>query len=502
MNTADRATAKLTNANMELPEPQDFYVDYREVSRYTFLTDMYYGTGGVSGRTKAKTGRPKIRGMQYNGRMKEPAYTFLSANPSENFFATRVRKSYYVNNYRRYITTKYKGVFKVAPHTTVTAEGSTKTIENHPYLDFVKNINGASGTARMDKNTFMQNLLSAVYRDEVAYIIMDREEGDPQPYAYIQTAGCVVDYDTDIRGNLTDISFVNEKKDGSAVKYEWSLEGLTTYAAAPGDWSGDDSASKWVQQGEVDTAAVRYGLPVLPVFAGPREDPHDYLPRPQSYDIAQLCLSIYESGSMLDWVLEKQGHDTMYVTGDIEGKKEGLSNILILENLDGNAQAGILSPDANKATVHQNRVEQKTDELFELMLDGGVLVSRSSNAPESGLAKSYTFSPVNDALLESTKISRLVDTWMQEWYKAFMGGNFIAVTHYREDFSPVVRVDVMTLRESISIFEERGLTENAKKALKRIIMTLNDSEDKEIVEDLLAEVDQVYTRPDNSGSFF
>lgn len=490
MATIDRAKNKMENGAKYPPEPQDMFVDWRELNRYVFLNDMYNGTGGVSGRV-GTSGKPTGALAKYKNR-RDFVYSFITPNPTENFYPTRVRKSVYVNHFRRYITTKYKGVFKIPPATTVTAEGSTDTIDDHVYLDYVRNIDGAG----MHKNTFMQNLLAAVYRDGVAFVVTDKDESGI--YSYKQNAITVSRYLTDLRGQLTDITFINERPNGTAEKYQWSLsQGLFVFTAPE---MVDDDSKKWRLE-KHDPAATRYGLPILPVFAEQREEVSDYLPTPPSMGIAGMCVNLYEAGSTLDWLLEKQGHDTMYIVGTVEGVREGLTNMMMLENMDGNASAGILSPDANKATVHQDRIEQKTNDLFEMMLDGGVLVSRNNNAPESGVAKSYTFSPVNDALLDTTKICKAVDAWLQEWFMKLVGGNFVATTHYRDDYSPTTGIDLMTLREVLRMYEERGLTENAKDTLRKIALSINSAEDKNGVTELLEEIDELYTRPDNAGAF-
>lgn len=479
----DRAARKMSTTNGAVPEPQEIYTDYRELCQYEFLADMYYGIGGVSGRTSG------VKGVSKRAfRKAEPARSFITPNPTENFYETRVRKSYYTNNYRRYIDTKYKGVFKIPPVTTVTAEGSANTLTNHPYTDFVTDINGAG----MHKNVMMENILSSCYRDEVVFVVMDRgSEGNPRVDRKV--AASVDDYTTDDFGGLTMIQFLTSKRDGGLVKQRWEVGRMTeseATASAPSSW-------RVTKQVDLDPSL---GIPVLALFASPREDVHEYLPRAQSYAIAALCVGLYEAASLLDWLLEKQGHDTMYVVGEITGVKEGLTNIMQIENMEsGSATAGILSPDANKATVHQARIEQRTKELFELMLDGGVLVSRSNNAAESGIAKSYTFSPVNDALLESTKLAKMVDKWLEDTYKLYMGGSFVATTHYREDYAPVVATDLMTLREVLRVFEERGLTANAKSTVKKMILSLNGVGDRTEIQELLAEIDQFYVVPDSDG---
>ena len=129
------------------------------------------------------------------------------------------------------------------------------------------------------------------------------------------------------------------------------------------------------------------------------------------------------------------------------------------------------------------------------MLDGGVMVNRT-NAPESGVAKAYTFSPMNDALLHTTQILKEVDVWVEEWYKYYTNqadASWEANTNYRTDFSPKMSLSLIELTELLETMEGRNLEDNAKNIIKKIILEANDGE-KMLVQDLLKEVDLKYRK--------
>jgi len=466
-----------------VPQSFDIFQDYREICVYRFLKDLYYGEGGVSGRTGNSENSSNIRVDLLGFTTLERAYSYLNYNPTENFYHTRIRQSVFINYYRRYVDKKFEAVFKIPPKTTV-GVGNIEDMPDHPYHDFIKNINGAG----MNKNQFYQNVLAAVYRDQVAFLIMDvGEEG--LPYEYMQEADTVSDYDTDRFGNLTMIEFVNKIKEKKYEKLRWTDTTLEIFVS--------DNCKDWKLE---STETLFGGMPILGVFASPRTDPRNWLPTPKSKAIAELNLSIYEAWSRLDWLVEKQGHDLFYTTGDIDGVRNGLTNILKIDGMDGNATAGILSPDANKIMSTIAVIDKKTAELFELLSDGGVLVSRNNNAPESGVAKMYTFTPVNDASLHSTMICKGMDEWNEKQYKVYNGGDFTATTHYRTSFHPTVKASLLEMSDLLRIFEDRGLVENSKDLLKKIVRTINDNEDLTIGE-LLNEIETMKEiKPSDDGN--
>jgi len=463
--------ARSAPVNAPMPETQEIFIDYRDVSSYRFLKDMYEGSGGVSGKTG--TGKTKLSTMSLGNLTlctNEDVYSYLIPNPTENFYKTRVRSSEYTNNFRNYIDAKYQAVFKLPPQTFVTAGLGGKVIENHPYLDYVKDVNGA-GTS---KNESSQNLMAGVYRDEVAFLVMDKREGDTVPKEYIQYAESVQGYNTDIDGNLIEITFINELPNGTFIMNEWSTNEVRIYTS--------DDGQKW---NEPEVKAISH-IPILAVFAGARTSVYDYLPKPKSYSIASMNLNIYSAESKLDWVIEKQAHDYLWTTGIVDGIRYGVDNMLQIDGTDG-ASVGVVSPDANKVTVQIARINQKLENLHQMMSEGGVSVTRLGS-PESGYSKEFSFTPINDALLHTTMILKAVDNWRVEEYKLYMGGgSFVANTKYKDSFSPKPKVTLSELNEELIIMEERGLADNTKAILKSIVSEIYGDDSTTSI--LLSEID-------------
>ncbi len=469
-----------------VPESQDIFIDFRDLNWYTFIDDIYTGNGGVSGKTgSASKNITTLNTLNNNKISDEVVYNYLPPNSTECFYLQRIRNTHYINYFERYINTQYKGVYKTPPITTVTV--GNKTMVDHPYLDFVRNTNYADMYgSKISKNEFQQNMFNNTYKDGVSFVVMDKDEGTTQPYSYIQTASTVEQYDVDLKGNLISITFINTLPNGKYVKNDWSTNEVII--------STSEDNKKWIVQ---DQKTINR-LPILAVFAEARTDKYNYLPKPGSYSIAEMCQSIYESWSMACWIALKQGHDFMYVIGEIDGIRDGLTNVMQLDNLGGTASAGLLSPDANKITVHLALIAQKTQEMFELMLNGGVMASRNGNAPESGIAKMFTFQPLNDALLHTTMIAKSVDQWMVDQYKEYMGGTFEANTEYKQDFAPVLDHSIFDLKEMTTFFEERGLESNSKEILKRMINNIHNNE-KLVTAELIAELETKYNVAEDDG---
>jgi len=356
---------------------KDIYIDFHTVNIYKFLLECQYGIGGFSGAVD-------------NG-----AKSYIVPNKTEPDFPTRVKRAVFINYYNKYLRAKYKEVFSLQTIKTSVLIG-TETQEEHNYLKFCANITGGGDT----KEQLNKIMLNASYRDAVAFIIGDMAEGDDLPFCYIKLAGevyCDADgnpmYTTDRKGNLESIVFVEpatSTENGTRLwRRYWGI-----------DWRyreySDDNGYSWTRTEEVENTLMFEGKPFLPVkamFSQDRDDNKNYLPTPESYSIAKLGLGIYDRGSVMDYVIDKQGHSIYVINGKITAMPNGLYNALVYEDGENKLNPpGILSPDYHLPDVHAKRIKELVTEMLDMMDDGGVTAASKNISQESGFSKAFSFS--------------------------------------------------------------------------------------------------------------
>jgi hypothetical protein len=442
-------------------EDQTFSKDFRAVNLYKFLDDAYTGLGGFSGKTFANGG--------------EEVYSYIHAKKTENSYKSRVKRAVYRNMHRPFVDAQYKPLFVDDPATVVKTNDTGAVIENHPYQVWTENVDGAG----LSKNQYMSNALKAGYKDAVTYLVMDKAEGELEPYVYTQQAH-TVDNDmliVDRHGRLQQIAFI--------VQEEKELYRRTT-------WTNDDvtiETSKDCKEWELvsKTPLSVSKMPVYPMFTVDRENPRDYLPFPaESYAVAVYCVGIYNQSCQRTWhsVMQSVG-SLMLVDMNVEQINEAYTNAMeATSHGEKTPQAFYISADTGIAA---NLKEDELDMiagLIDLMAESGVVLTQSQyDVPESGAARLYRFRGQEAKLKYSRRVAVNADKWMQEMYKEYQGGGeWVATTLYPTSFAIQEPVSLVELRELFLMYKDAGYTENMKSVLVEIVKQIaGDSENSKIL---------------------
>jgi len=439
----NRAESKRQGGAVASRQSTAAYTDYRDVDPHQFLQEAYDGNGGFSGKTDITS--------------------YLIANASENFYKTRCAMSIYLNHFKKFIDAQWKPIFKHEIKTYVqTPEGNM--VDEHLYLDFCENVTG-SGLNKID---FQKILNKSAFIHDVSFAIMDMAEGDVEPFLYHKTIMQLVKYTTDEKGALTACLFDDGKKNGT---YYRRYIGLDKWALLASDKGTDDSFVV------VYEAPNNLGiLPVYPFFTQRPDDIDNYKPFPSHYDIASVGCYLYDKGSKLDYVIDKQAHSILAIQGNIDAVPNGVDNALVISESERSIfQPQFLSPPADLPRLHAERIAEVTAQMYDLMSDSGVSVQTAQIGTESGIAKSYTFNATNTNLKHTVTLQTKFDKWLYETYKVFMGdtGEWTSYSEYPVDFTPVPRLSVDEMLRLVDFYTAEGLSENKIDALRRLRLTID-----------------------------
>jgi hypothetical protein len=448
-------------------QDQSIYVPYRDVDPVQFVNEAYSGTGGFSGKTGPKS------------------KSYIIPNASENFYHSRIQMSSYVNYFKKFIDAQWRQIFKSNIKNYVETENGSDMPE-HLYLDFCEDVTGSG----INKSDFLKTCVASALVSDVVYICMDKIEGDVEPYLYMMPSVSVVSYSTGRKGELTSITFYDGCKDvnGKTIHYMRYI-GLDKWEMLQSEDGKNYTA--------VAGSAVDNTLGFLPVYAmwTVRNSNADYRPIPSNYDIAAFSAWHYDKSSKLDYVIDKQAHSILALQGNIDSVPNGVDNALVI----GESQSSIfppqyLSPNAQFPQVHADRIDQVVNAMFDIMGDAGVSVSPSTMTGESGIAKSYTFSAINDRLKQIVTVLKGADKWIQMAYKVFTGdtSGWISYTEYPADFTPTASLTIEQATSLIDFYGVEGLPKNQIDLHKRLRNLVDPMATKEDEQDLLDEINTRY----------
>lgn len=473
------------------PERQsqdDLYVNYRDMNPYTFLYECQTGAGGFSGNVRSKANKVVNTVVGYF----KDVYTYITANPTENFFQTRVKRSVYINYFKKYIKAKYKDLFALKEiNTTVVIEG--KVQEKHNYLKFAENVTGGG----MGLIEYTKNALNCSWRDATTFLLMDKKESESMPYAHKKNAievacdenGPLIT--TDAKGKMTSITFNEPSRvvdeDIILVRSYWGIDLFKKLESR-------DKGDTWtVVEEEANTLTYKGEpyLPVEPLISQERESSDDYLPFPDSYAIAEIVLAIYDRGSVLDYLIDKQGHSMLVINGSTDGISNGRDNILAVDTMENKAfQPFFVSPDAKLPEVHANRIEKLVEEMLDMMDDGGVSASAKTATQESGVSKIFTFSAKSTTSKESLRLAMQVKRFLEVSYKVYMNEEtavWESEVSYPTEFTPQSETTFQELEAAADFFSQKQLPLNESSVIRKYIEKLSPNKSQSEIEDLLDE---------------
>jgi len=444
--------------------------DFRATPPHVFLDETYNASGG------------------YSGRLDKGGYTYINSNATENFFRSRVRMSVYLNDFKQYINAKFEPIFKEAIKTYVQTESGTD-IPGHVYLDFVDNVTGSG----INKNEFLRAAVRQAFIHDVVFIVMDKMSDSLQPYLYLKSVNDVQGYTVDGYGGLTSISFYDgQEKNGDKTLYRRRYIGLDGWALEV-----SEDRKVWKERSySVNNLGV---LPVYPLWTHRGDNFADYMTfEPSNYDIAACCAWMYDKGSKLDYIIDKQAHAILVLQGDIASVPSGTDNALVVNPSEHSVfQPTYISPDSSLPQVHQERINSVENKLVKLMADGGVNVSMDS-APESGVARGYKFWATNSTLKKTVVLLAEADGWIFEMYRLFTGNasKWVAYSEYPTEFTPTTSLTIEQIVDLIKFYKEEGLPKNAVDIHKRLRALVDPMATREDSQDLIDEIDERYSSLD------
>ena len=470
-------SGEVTEANRKRTES---YIDFQTVNIYKFLMECQKGMGGFSGNT---TGSHK---------------TYIVPNSTEPDFPTRVKRAVFINYFNKFLKALYKDIYSLINVKTTVLNSAGKSQEGHRYDDYVNDITGGG----VSKDSLNKSIINASYRDAVSFIIGDIEDGETQPFCYFKNAIDVANddngiplYDTDKKGNLINITFCEPDEmdiDNKRIEARrfWGLEEFRLEKRQTG--------KKWVVVENFANTLTFNGkrfLPVKPIISQERDNNHDYLPMPNSYAIAKIVLGIYDRGSVLDHVVDKQGHSIAVINGDITSMPSGKYNALVYAEGDNKLNAPFyMSPDYHLPAVHSDRIAGLIIEMLDMMDESGVSASLKQVSPESGIAKAISLIPKIARTKETIRLIEQCDKFEETIYKVYLNeenADWYGETTYPTEFMPTSDLTFTDLADMILVFDKENLTANKADVIKKLIEKLNPNASKDDIEQLISEVDVV-----------
>ena len=449
-----------TVQNVETEVWKGIYVDFAEQDPHIACWDAYTGEGGFLGNVDEKG-----------------AYSYIIAKITENFWKTRVKLTILFNLCAPYINAKVKPVFALGVEDSVTISGDLA--DNDPWLEHVDDATGTgtSLNAIREDSSIKANVL------DVCYIVMDKVDG--KVIEYVKSTLDVDGYETDARTKkLTSVTFwepsVIEDDKEVFIKHEWRVENGNNELVV---WKGRaDNRFKSGYKFKPEPP-VKTGLHVMNVYAQFAETSATgiYKPRrPQSYAIARICASLYNSFSLLNYLMFKQGHGLYVFQGDIDGLRDPMSNVASIPANEPNGRSYsmpvILTPDASMPVAHLNIIKEYIGFAMAMMSNNGVAIEKST--AESGLAKAFDMIADVSEYNRTIEMNKRTDKWRKGIFNLFMGRSdekYEYLTDYPKEFTQSSSADPADLMEIASGYVEKGMTKAAEHLYKTVInMTTKD----------------------------
>lgn len=478
-----RGTSDGTRSPLEIVESQEKFKDHRAINPYVVIRDcrnVY--TGGFSG------------SVNY-----DDDYSYMTPNPTENMYETKVRLSGFVNHPERYVRAQYESVFTKKPITHTVKVGD-KAQEEHHFIDFMGDCDGM-GT---NINDFLENSIESCYWEEVVWLVMDKDNRlRNSPYLQRYEAHDVSDYQTDDFGRLSSISFVfwGEKDSKSVVrKYTFTTDMFISEYTSPVDVERYETLAQVVKRSETqlkwileEESALEVNMPVKPFFAHNRSNPREYLPFPRVWSVIHFSWALWEIESNLDWTIHQQAHSWMIVIGVIlEGMRDAKTNVVNITGDDGKSDVKMLSPDSSNVDVQIKRYEQKESTLSDVMAQDGVVVSKKEIEGQSGIAKMFTYQPLQKVSENTVSIVLDMMNWIVQTYQEYQGDSGWRVeTETAKNFMPSADIAIDETLKILELFKNDSLTENYKSILEKIVKEYHPNAMSEDIAPLLEEVERL-----------
>lgn len=441
---------EMAGSNSPSRQSIEGYQDYRIVPVHDLVYDAYNGTGGFSG----KTG--------------DGFKSHIIAKMTENFYITRVQMSIYLPFFKKFINAKYKGIFNNKLPVLTFNESTKETIEDVYFNDFYENVTG-DGTSYQ---AFSKNLLKNAYIADVSFCVIDQINGEINPYLSMVRSKDVLAYAVGEKKELVSLSYLLDKKEkeNGDIVYTKKVVSVNEYA-----FYESNDMQQWNH-----VFTVPHSIGEIPVYAmfTERDEIGCFIPHPSTYNIVQFCAWIYDKGSKLDYVIDKQAHSLLAMQGNISQIASGIDNALVIGESEKSVfTPQFVSPDSSQIDKHLARIDSVVKSMFDIMAESGVSVSISDTKVESGIAKTYTFNAQDIVLKQGVVVLKEFDKWLNRLYKKFTNNNtnFTFEISYPNNFTPNTALAVQEIIDCFNVFSAENISVGKKEALKMLMSKLNPS---------------------------
>lgn len=440
-------------------EPQNF-VDWRRVSIYQVMRDLYNATGGIGG---VRDGAEEC--------------SFIIPNTEERYYQTRVMLTPFAPWFTLFIDSQYEPLYtEKAPIPEVT----------EAVVPFLSDVNRAG----MSIDDYKQDVSKYSIMDGVVFLASGYDS-DPKKYPWFMYYEAPL-----LNKKLTGLD-----EFGAVETYVFTetLEDKTyQHDVYTGNTFQQFTSSDYDKLGTAKEDEVN-SMSIKPIYSQRREQ-NKLLPSPKNKGITGLCVSLYNSESDQRWLVRVQGHSIFVVVSDIapNGIGDGLTTGLHIDATENQGNASYVSPPADLSKEQRESKADILGQLFDFMHHHGVIAVKSSQIPESGASKAFTFRPVDVAMGKAKTIAKEVDAYVVESFKYYRKMDIQFEFEYKEKFTPRSPLDIVDLVTVLSEFKRAGVASGVIDALKQIALSIGaDTELLEEIDNLNA--DQLLIEKDADG---
>lgn len=432
------------------------YVETLNLNPYKFMDDAYYGEAGFKDGTYLT---PHMREMQYTSRRQLSTYKnfvkpILDAMIDPIFADTIPRN---------------------LDQSSLFASFVTDTDNNGTTLDQA-----------------VSEIVHMVVRHGQAFVIMDNFTQDDMPatlvearrdrvfpYILIKSALDVDSSKLDKWGNILSITFLD-------VKTTVNKKEVQLYRT----WTSEYS-QVMTKSGETYAPyapPVIHGLgviPVIPVYKNPRRDKTKLCVTPPHYDIARICLAIYNKESEVRDLERAQSFSILCVQTDRGGNLTiGSKNVLFMP-MDCTIAPMFISPNPSILVGLMVNAEKMRDDMYKLAEQSGVTAVKSES---SGVAEAYKFYGHETVLQKMSALAKAVDKAIFDLFCLYTKETPDYEADYPVDFAPGnISVEVDTLDKYL----KQDLPPKAKAlALQKWTRLILSDQDPDDLQEAIDEIEE------------
>lgn len=374
---------------------------------------------------------------------------YLIPHTRERMLAERKQYSYYPNFFKRIINALVDPVYREEPK-------RNEATGNELFAKFMTNCN-RRGTPW---TRWIRSVARKVRRYGVGFVVIDNDTKpaatvaeavakDQRPYVYFVSPERVVSYQYDTMGALTELRFVEERKEGKEKKQfqrAITAAGWTLYKKVEDEWVVDSKGFY--------TLGV---IPIVPIYDDLPEDEEDpILSLPPLYHIARLNHAIMnicsemreqERGQMFSLLkLPKPTNATIPGAMTI-----GIGNAIIYDPKDG-GDPGFIGPDPAILEAVMKDRDFLIQQMFEMASVLGI--SSKQNKDSSGWKVEVQFQSSNQNLITFTSVMESAEKSVADIVALFLRANLEFTVEYSDNFGLINDMSEITqMQESLAVPE-------------------------------------------------